>query len=164
MRPLSIALAVLCLLAAAPAAPAESLLLAVWETVDGAPAPKPPPAIEGIFEGLFDAGHIVFDTGSGTPSSTEDLAEMARRGGARYVLEARISFTTSTTADGAKEIEVSAQYTLIAAGSASRLGAGTVADSNKGRERDVDLSTLGSECGKMIASKVNALIQAGGGP
>ncbi len=163
MRLLSIALIVLCLLAAAPAAPAESLLLAVWETVDGAPAPKPPPAIEGIFEGLFDAGHIVFDTGGGQPPSTGVLAEMARTGGAGYVLEARISFTTSTTADGAKEIEVTAQYTLLAAGSAARLGAGTVADSNKGRERDVDLSTLGAECGKTIASKVNALILARGG-
>jgi hypothetical protein len=156
---------VLCiaLIGAASRLSAETLLLAVSETIDGVPAPKSPPAIEGIFDGLFEAGHIVFDLGSGKAiPPMADLADIAVSGGAEYVLQAAVAFTIFPR-EGGNEVSATAQFSVIRAGSVTRVGAWTVSDTNKGREKDVDLSKLGFELGAMIAAKVNGILSSGGG-
>ena len=138
------------------------MMLAVSETVDGVPNPKYPPAIEGIFDGLFEAGHIVFDLGTGRAlPPIEDLADMARSGGAEYVLQAVIAFMIQPKEEG-NEIEAVAEFSVIRAGNVKRLGGWTVSDTNKGREKDMDLLKLGFELGTLIAAKVNGIISSGG--
>ena len=137
-------------------------MIAVSETVDGVPNPKYPPAIEGIFEGLFEAGHIVFDLGKGKAvPPIDELADMARSGGAEYVLQAAIAFMIQPKAEG-NEIEAVAEFSVIRAGNAKRLGDWTVTDTNKGREKDMDLLKLGFELGTLVAAKVNGIIAPGG--
>jgi hypothetical protein len=142
---------------------AESLLIAVSETIDGVPISNPLPAAEGIFDGLFEAGHIVFDVGSGKAiPPIDDLADMARSGGAEYVLEGDVSFITKAGENG-REITATAELSLVRAGNVTRLGTVTLTDTNKGREKDVDLPKLGFELGVMIAERVNGIIASRGG-
>jgi hypothetical protein len=137
---------------------AETLLLAISETVDGSPSPPPPPATEGIFDGLFEAGHIVFDLGDGAKiPEANDLAAMARSGGAGYVVQAAVVFTLAHR-DGFTDITATARINLFGAQKAESLGSETLEDSNQGREKDVDLKKLGFELGTMIAARVNEML------
>lgn len=152
------ALAIALLLSGAPLH-SETLLIAVTETVDGKPSPLPPPATEGIFDGLFESGNIVFNTEDGSaPLSSKELVRIAGSGGAKYVLVAAVTFQRTPLAGGLTGIMASARFSLIAVERGATLGAGTLTDDNRGREKDMDLAKLGFELGEKIAKETVKLM------
>jgi hypothetical protein len=137
----------------------ETLLLCVTETVDGNPSPTPLPASEGIWDGLFERGHIIFNTEEGKPPlPLSTLVELAVSGGARYILTARVAFERTPRDAGPAEISARAGYSLYSAKTGGVVGEGTVTDDNKGREKKVDLANLGFELGNLIAEKASKLM------
>jgi hypothetical protein len=149
------------LAASLPAAAAfpDTLLLCVTETVDGSPSPLPRPASEGIWDGLFEKGHVVFDTAEGNPPPPlPTLVGLAVSGGAGYIVDARVAFVRTPREDGPEEISAKASYSLFTAKTGRPVGAGTVARDNKGREKEVNLAALGFELGNLVADKVSALL------
>ncbi len=137
----------------------ETILLCVTETVNGAPSPQPLPASEGIWSGLFESGHIIFNTRDGKPAPPlETLVELAVSGGARYILDARVAFVSTPREDGLTEVSAKAIYTLIMAKTGRTIGEGTLSDDNKVREKEVDLAALGLELGKRVAEKASVLL------
>ena len=134
-----------------PAFPA-TLLLAVYETLDSQPGQLPPPATEGLFDALFEAGHIVFNTrdGSEIPPKAELLA-IALSGGAGYVLEVSVEYTRTPQTEGFVTVDAAARFKLFAALSGDLLASGILSDSNRGSERDVNLFSLGFRLGEKVA-------------
>ncbi len=132
----------------------STLLLAVYETVDSQPGELPPPVTEGLFDALFEAGHIVFNTrdGSHIPPKAE-LLSIAASGGAGYVLEVSVEYTRTPQAKGSATIDAAARFRLFAADSGDLLASGILSDSNRGDEEDVNLFSLGFRLGERIASK-----------
>lgn len=135
-----------------PSFPA-TLLLAVSETVDSKPGEVPLPAVEGLFDGLFDAGHIVFNTkdGAEVPPKLE-LQYIAVTGGARFVLEVSVSYARTIVAENTAAVDASARYTLFKAQSGIVVSSGELTDTNRGSEKDVDLFALGFRLGRKIAA------------
>jgi hypothetical protein len=147
--------AAILLLSCAPLFPA-TLLLAVFETVDSQPGQLPPPATEGLFDALFEAGHIVFNTkdGSEIPPKTE-LLSIAVSGGAGFVLEVNVEYTRTSRIEGPAIVDASARFSLFAAASGDLLASGVLSDSNRGAESDVDLFALGFRLGGKVAAEAS---------
>jgi hypothetical protein len=131
-----------------------TLLLAVCETVDSEPGQLPPPATEGLFDALFEAGHIVFNTRDGAeiPPKAELLA-LAVSGGAGFVLEVSVEYTRTQRAEGFVTVDAAARFNLFAALSGDLLASGVLSDSNRGSEKDVNLFALGFRLGERVASE-----------
>jgi hypothetical protein len=131
-----------------------TLLLAVYETIDSQPGQLPPPATEGLFDALFEAGHIVFNTrdGSQIPPKAE-LLTIAVSGGAGYVLEVSVEYTRTPQAEGLVTIDAAARFSLFAALTGDLLASGILSDSNRGDEKDVNLFSLGFRLGEKVASE-----------
>jgi hypothetical protein len=132
----------------------STLLLAVYETIDSQPGQLPPPVTEGLFDALFEAGHIVFNTrdGSEIPPKAE-LLSIAVSGGAGYVLEVRVEYTRTLQAEGLVTIDAAARFKLFAALTGDLLASGILSDSNRGDEKSVNLFSLGFRLGEKVASE-----------
>ena len=148
-----------------PAGPlgADTLLISTEETVDGSPCPPPLPGSEGLSAVLFERGHIVFDAGQpAPPPDTAELLELARSGGAAWVLEAVVSFLEAPRGIGPGRITATADWTLIRAESGSTAARGKARGSNETRERDVDRAGLAMELGAAIADEIAGRLAGGG--
>ncbi len=137
----------------------ETIMLCVTETVNGEPSPQPLPASEGIWSGLFESGHIIFNTRDGKPAPPlKMLMELAVSGGAPYILDARVDFIRIPREDGLTGISAKAKFSLILAKTGRAIGEGTLSGDNKGKEKEVDLAALGLELGNRVAEKASALL------
>lgn len=157
--------ALLLLSALVPAGPlgADTLLISTEETVEGSPCPPPLPGSEGLSAVLFERGHIVFDAGQpAPPPDTAELLELARSGGAAWVLEAVVSFFEAPRGIGPGRITATADWTLIRAESGSTAARGKARGSNEARERDVDRAGLAMELGAAIADEIAGWLAGGG--
>lgn len=139
---------------AAGALSAETVLVAVRETVDGAPSDPPLPAVDGVSSGLFAAGHVVFDAGSRGSSEIGDLVEVAREGGAGWLLSITVAYTQTKLDQGAVRVAGSASFSLVNAQTGVTSLSDRVAGSNAGRERNINLTALGVELGRLISQRV----------
>ncbi|HVP19937.1 MAG TPA: hypothetical protein VMU36_13175 [Spirochaetia bacterium] len=141
-------------LSAAGTLSAETVLVAVRETVDGAPSDPPLPAVDGVSSGLFAAGHIVFDAGSRGSSGIGDLVEVAREGGAGWLLDVSVAYKQTKLDQGAVRVAGSASFSLVNALTGVTSLSDRVAGSNAGREKKIDLTALGVELGRLISQRV----------
>ncbi len=140
---------------------AETLLIAVRETVDGRASQPPLPADEGVSTSLFEKGHIVFDTGNtDAQKNTTDLTEDARTGGAAWLLRVEVTYTQKQLDQGAMRVDGQATFTLIDSATGATSLAGTVTASNKGREKNIDRQALGMELGRLVTDRVTKAIPA----
>jgi hypothetical protein len=147
-------LIVIFLLAGVPAF-ASTILLSIDEIVDGAPA-APPPATEGVFDALYEAGNIAFDTEDGSRAlGTNELLPLARAGGAQYLLKAVVAFTHDGSPAG--PVVARAEFSFFTVGGAM-LGSKVLTDDNRGREGQMDLKGLGFELGARIGAEVMAMM------
>ena len=133
---------------------AETVLVAVRETVDGAPSDPPLPAVDGVSSGLFAAGHVVFDAGSRGSSEIGDLVEVAREGGADWLLRITVAYSQTKLDQGAVRVAGSAAFFLVNAQTGVTSLSDRVAGSNAGRERNINLTALGVELGRLISQRV----------
>jgi len=139
---------------AAEALRAETVLVAVRETVDGTPSDPPLPAVDGVSSGLFAAGHVVFDAGSRGSSEIGDLVEVAREGGAAWLLRITVAYTQTKLSQGATRVAGSASFSLVNAQTGVTSLSDRVAGSNAGREKNINLAALGVELGRLISQRV----------
>jgi len=134
---------------------AETIMLAVQETVDGNPGVPPLPTVEGVSDGLFDAGHIVFDAGKVAPTAkTAELAKLARDANAGWLLRVAVVYTQTKVDQDVFRVSCSATFSLVNAESGATSFTDKVSATNSGRERSTDRGALGMELGKMISQKV----------
>ena len=138
------------MLAALPVS-AETILIALLETVDGSPSVPPLPARDGILQVFFDRGDIVFDVPDSAPiPSPEELLKLARAGGAAYALQIEVAFKQESIAQGGIRYIADAAYILTSVESGIRLGEGRIRESGPQRK------SLGLAIGRLIAEEVGA--------
>jgi hypothetical protein len=148
------ALAALSLVLAAPL-PAQSILLAVRETVGGVPLSTRLPAGESLEGALFNQGCIVFDIRASVPPQARDeLARIARTGGAELVLEVNVSYVDTPISTHLVRISGTGDFALINAETGDVTARGEEQATNRDREREVDRPALGQEIGARIAARV----------
>jgi hypothetical protein len=135
---------------------AETILVSVSETEGGAPLPAPQPVREGVLNGLFEAGHIVFDGPGGSGAALPELLEQAAAAGARFLLRAEVAFDRRTASDGPPTIWARGSFTLTETGTGRSTRVSKVSGGNQGREKKVDLRALGFEIGASIAAAAAA--------
>jgi hypothetical protein len=134
---------------------AETVMIAVGETVDGTPSEPPLPTVEGVSSGLFEAGHIVFDAGKvDLAARTADLAEVAREGKAGWLLRIMVAYTQTKLEKEAIRVVCSATFSLVNTENGSTSLSDTVSATNAGREKNTDRAALGVELGKLISQKI----------
>ncbi len=138
--------------------PAETVLVAARETVDGTPSAPPLPSVDGVFAGLFAAGHLVFDAGPRDPTATGELVEAAREGGAGWLLQISVAYTQTKLEQGAVRVAGSASFSLVNAATGAASLSEMVAATNAGREKSIDRAALGVELGRLISQKVTKAI------
>lgn len=148
-------LSVILTVLAAGALGAETVMIAVRETVDGTPSEPPLPSVEGVSTGLFEAGHIVFDAGkAGDTARAVDLAEIAREGKAGWLLRITVAYTQTKVENDQVRVACSATFSLVNTESGSTSLSDKVSATNAGREKSTDRAALGVELGKLISQKV----------
>ena len=156
--------AFLLLAALLPAGPlaADTILLVTEETVDGNACPPPLPLAEGLSEALFERGHIVFDAGQTAPvQERSSLLELARSGGATWVLKAEAAFNEVPFGLGLRRITATAGWTLIRAEDGSAAMSSTARGSNEGAEQEADRAGLAAKIAAEIADEIAPRLDGG---
>jgi hypothetical protein len=151
----------LLLLASLAAAPltAQTILLAVRDSVNGAPLAPPLPTREGVAGSLFDSGFIVFDAPGDGARTASELVGVARAAGADLVLDVRGQYTDRALGGGVVRVSVTVAFTLTDAASGAVQAKGEATADNAGREKDVDRVMLGQEIGKALSGRVGAALK-----
>jgi hypothetical protein len=153
-------LLVLAALAAAVPVTAQTILLTVQESVNGATISPPLPAREGVAGSLFDGGFIVIDLPQEAP--TRGAAEMigvARSAGADLLLDVRVQYSDHPLGGGVARISGSAAFTLTDTASGVVRAKGEEAVTNAKREKDVDRVILGQEIGRIVVARVREALK-----
>jgi hypothetical protein len=155
------------LLAAPPMAGcAETIFVYVEECCNGVHGIVLSEIKEGIFDALFEAGHIVFDDvqdkGTGSYIQTKNFAiplAVARQGGAKYMLAVGIRSTVEKISKTEERISSTAEVYLLLTRTNTVIYFGKIELSNKGKEDTVTRDTLGFNLGTGIAALINPLWQ-----
>lgn len=134
---------------------ADTILLVTEESVDGSACPAPQPLAEGLYEALFGRGHIVFDAGpAASASDPSSLVELARSGGAAWILRAEASFHEAPFGLASRSIALSASWALMRAEDGATAANGAADRTNQGREREADRVVLAAELAAAIADSL----------
>jgi hypothetical protein len=139
--------AFLLLAALLPAGPlaADTILLVTGETVDG-----------------FERGHIVFDAGQAAPvQGRSSLLDLARSGGAAWVLQAEAAFNEVPFGLGLRRISATARWALTRAEDGSTALDGTARGSNEGIEREAGRAGLAAKIAAEIADAIASQLDGG---
>jgi len=143
---------------------AETIYIYVEECCNGENGIYLDQVKEGIFDVLFEAGHVVFDDvkdkGAGTFIEEKNFKKpiaIARKGGARYVLAVGVQSAAQKIDENRERISGTAQVYLILARTGAVIYAGKAEISNKGNENELTKDKLGFELGGMIAALVTPL-------
>ncbi|MBN1699121.1 MAG: hypothetical protein JW881_16500 [Spirochaetales bacterium] len=149
------------LFAVSQAACAETFFIYSHEVYNGESIPFEFRVKEGVMEGLFDAGHIVFDDVS---ESEEDLLaegmmdglfQTALRGGARYLVGIHVRTETAAGEGEAPGISVQARYFLFDLRTAGLMDSGDLSIDSSGREDAAGKEMLWMECGRAVSEKIH---------
>ena len=140
---------------AAGALSAETIMIAVQETVDGTAGEPPLPTVEGVSKALYEVGHIVFDAGSvAWTARADELAKIARDGQAEWLLRITVSYIQTKLDQKVARVTCSATYSLISLETGGSVLTDRLTISNTGREKTTDRMALGVELGELISKKV----------
>jgi len=173
-------LAALVLLCTGIHAPAhgDTFLVIVEEFRDGEAVEVPPASQEGLMSGMFDLGHITFETGEYRPEMDWDSLEfsepllLTREGLGRYLAVARVfaeahprepgGLTGSEAAPTAgTQIAVRASYLLFDARTSRLLGRGELTASSTEGERELTYGELLFATGEKLARAIVSLRPGG---
>jgi hypothetical protein len=142
---------------------AETFFIYSYELCNGEKVPLEYRVKEGVLEGLFDTGHIVFD--DVTDTNEEDLLQdgvrdllfhMARKGGAFYLVGIKVSTDVSEGEGGKAYIKVTAQYFLFDLYTDRLINSGDLAFDNREREDTICKEELWSELGHSISEAIHS--------
>ena len=147
---------------------AETYMLLVEEHRDGQARAAPLPSLEGLMAGMFELGHVTFDTGPYHPEAdwarqrfTEPLS-IAREGGAHYLGTVWVESRSLPAEDAAQgtapsAFQATAACSLWRAGTGLLLGRGELVLDNRGRERELPLESLLFRVGELAAQELTRL-------
>ena len=144
----------------------ETLCLYVEEQTNGEFGPFPPPTKEGVYYGLFDGNHIVFDTGDKSildinweKQDFSDALSISIKGGARYFVAVRVNTEQFKTKERKNHVKTSASYYLYDARYSRLIVKGSIGSSNDGKENSINQTKLDFSLGEKIAAIVNKSIK-----
>jgi len=144
----------------------ETLCLYVEEQTNGEFGPFPPPTKEGIYYGLFDGNHIVFDTGDKNILKVNwEKQEFSRainislQGGARYFVAVRVNTEQFKSAMRKLCVKTSASYYLYDARYSRLIIKGSIRGSNEGKENNINQTKLDFSLGEKIAAIISKSIK-----
>jgi hypothetical protein len=119
---------------------------------------------EGIFDALFESGHVVFDNskddGSHSYIKVKNFSvplNVAVKGGARYLLAVAVDSTVETINQDQERISSTAQVYLLQANTSTIVYTGSVTLSNTDTEELMSKEYLGFELGLLIAHMIDGM-------
>ena len=162
-----------------PPAHGDTFLVIVEEFRDGEAVEIPLASQEGLMSGMFDLGHITFETGEYRPEMDWESLEfsepllLAREGLARYLAVARVFAEARPRGPGGlfgpeaaplegMEITARASYLLFDAATSRLLGRGELAASSSDAERELTYGELLFATGEKLARAIASLRPGGG--
>jgi hypothetical protein len=149
------------LICTASASYAETILIAVTESVDGQKLLPPLPVREAVAGILFDIGAIVFDIPESTPPrGPEELLRAAQAGGADLLLVLEATYRDTKLASGLVRIAVTGSFALTDAVTGKPISGGEADLDNRDRERDMNRDAVGKELGRLLAGRIGVLLSA----
>ncbi len=138
----------------------DTFLIITEETQNGEAFPQPFPSKEGLMTVLFDQGHIIFDTGAYAAKvdwdhlSFSEPLDIARQGGAHFLIAARIESQLQKKSDKAVRIVSRALYFLLDVDNSALLGRGVLSMDNYGQEEELNYNTILFSLGKKLADEL----------
>ena len=140
----------------------ETFFLHVDKTINGVKTDKPVHIKDGMLDGFFDLGHIVFDSGPKNNGETlPDLLRIAFNGGAQYLVFTNVLSTVLEIDADTQRIEFSAFYRIFDASTGLPLAEGETETDNKGQEKEVnpyDIEFLfGVDVSHLVATSLSIL-------
>ncbi|RKX86546.1 MAG: hypothetical protein DRP57_01260 [Spirochaetes bacterium] len=156
----------LCILVLTVSVFSETLCLYVEERTNGEFGPFPPPTKEGIYYGLFDGNHIVFDMGDKNilnvnwgKQDFSSALNISLEGGARYFVAVKVNTKQVKSKERKVHVKTSASYYLYDARYSKLIVKGNIKGSNEGEENRINQSKLDFSLGEKIAGIVNRSIK-----
>jgi hypothetical protein len=147
----------LLLLLLAMAAPAETFLVAVTETIEGQPSARAQAAREGIFAALFDGDHIAFEFPPAEPLPSEAaLCRLAVEAGANTVAVIVVDWHPEPLVGGAWRLRAQGSLVLTDARTGRSGPRVPIEVQNEGREAAADGKVLGAEIGAALIEAFRA--------
>jgi hypothetical protein len=171
------AVLLLALLLSGAALNAETYMLLVESSLDGAEDPGSPAITEGLMSAMFEAGQVTFDCGPYRPQADwqnlqfREPLEIAREGGAHYLATVRLAVRSlpaeplpadSPPAETVRlpAFALQARFQLWDPRSGARLGEGELELDNRGREKELPYEALLFRAGELAAGQLRGI--AGG--
>ncbi|MCW8966842.1 MAG: hypothetical protein OQK82_09195 [Candidatus Pacearchaeota archaeon] len=143
----------------------ETIYIYTYEVCSDEPVPTEFQVKEGILDGLFDAGHIVFDdiSDSSHPDllagdTIDTLLTTARKGGAYYLLGARIISHVLSETDK-DQIESTASYYLYDVYSGKLLKEGITKVDNVKNKNKLSKQLLWFQLGHYISDEISRVYE-----
>ncbi|MBN1797240.1 MAG: hypothetical protein JW822_01595 [Spirochaetales bacterium] len=119
---------------------------------------------EGIFDALFESGHVVFDNSKDDASHSYIKLKnfsvplnVAVKGGARYLLAVAVESTVEKIDEAQERISSTAHVYLLQARTSTIIYSGTVTLSNSEVEGVMSKEHLGFELGYLIAHMIDGM-------
>jgi len=144
----------------------ETIFICTDEECDGTVVPLDEQVREGVFDGLFEAGHIVFDDCVvkrdkviTSPASIRELLTLASEEEAPFLVIVRVHSTKKNLASGAERIQSEAEYLLYDVAAGARIGRGVLTATNLDKEVDMKRKKLWFSLGEQISVKIGKLFE-----
>ncbi len=121
------------------------------------------PVKEGLFDGLFDLNHIVFDDVRPNYrvhwklAEFKELIDAAADGGAHYLVVARVTLLSAPFAEDLKRLESTVQYYCYEVKREVLVGRGELTRNNWGRESELNEEKLGLLLGRDLSVEIDRI-------
>jgi hypothetical protein len=121
------------------------------------------PVKEGLFDGLFDLKHVVFDnvrpeyTVGWKSAEFEELFETAAGGGAHFMVAAKVSLLSSPYNETVSRLQSSVQYYCYEVKREVLVGSGILTRDNRGSEEELDGEQLGLLLGQDLSLEIDRI-------
>lgn len=139
----------------------ETIYVYTYELCNNEPVPCELQVKEGILDGLFEAGHIVFDDISGSDNGNrlskthiDQLIMEARKGGAYYLVGAQIITSLKSLENKTEYIESMAYYYLYDVSTGKLIQTGNTKMTNFNKEDLLNKEALWFQLGLYISGEI----------
>ena len=149
---------------AAAVLPAETYMLLVETSLDGAADPSPPAVLEGLMSAMFESGQVTFDCGPYRPQADwqnlqfREPLEIALQGGAHYLATILVAARSLAAEDGRPPaFALEARFQLWDPLDGALLGEGGLELDNRDREQELPYEALLLRAGELAAGELQRI-------
>jgi hypothetical protein len=139
----------------------ETFFICTDEQCNGEIVPLDEQVREGVFDGLFEAGHIVFDDcvtkrdrAITNEASIRELLVLASEEGAPFLVIVRVQSAKKVLSAGVERIESEAEYLLYDVAAGACIGRDTLTANNFNKESELKRNKLWFAFGQEISKKI----------